>query len=115
MTAQVEKEGEFRQSEVVEGPESFPEQIEKIAPGVQVVPTQFQKQVTDDQGKPLIQTPENKKITIELPKPEAVLEEESKGLPDEAKTWWAKFWLRLIGKARLFGWQVVGLLKAEKN
>ncbi len=115
MATQVEREGQIEQPQAVERPDSLPESIEKNIPGVQVVPTQFQKQVTDDQGKPLIQTPQTKKIIIELPKPEAVLEEESKGSPDEAKTWLARFWLRLIEKARVFGWQIVGLLKAGKS
>lgn len=111
MTSQVERIGEAQKTGIIERPDTFPEKIEKTVPGVQVVPTHFQAQVTDDQGNPLIQTPRTKKVVIELPKPKTVLEEESKGSPDEAKTWLAKFWLRVVEKAKVFGWRVVGLLR----
>ncbi len=115
MAIQVEREKGGEQPQVVERPDSFSEKIEKIIPGVQVVPGQFQKQINDDKGFPIIQTSRTKEVTIELPRPERVLEEESKGSPDEARTWLARFWLRLIGKARVFGWQVVGLMKGVKS
>lgn len=115
MANQLERESYLEEPQVIERPDSLPEKIEKTVPGVQVVPTQFKKQITDDQGRPLVEPPQTKKITIELPKPQSVLEEESKGSPDEAKTWLARFWLRLIDKARIFGWQIMGLLRADKN
>jgi hypothetical protein len=94
-------------------PESLPEQLEKVAPGVQVVQTQFTKQVSDDNGKPLITTPQTKKVVIEIPEPEEVLLQESKGDVEESKTWFAKFWLRMIEKARLFGWQIANLVRPK--
>lgn len=107
----IKEVGEPWESGVIERLDTFPEAIEKTIPGAQVVPTHFQAQVTDDQGKPLIQTPKTRAVVITLPKAEDVLKEESKGSPDEAKTWLAKFWLRIIEKAKVFGWQIVGLLK----
>jgi|GEM_PF-937196 len=94
-------------------PETLSEKIEKVVPGVQVVPTQFKKQVTDDRGKPLITTPQAKKVFIELPETEEVLIKESKGSVDDSKTWLARFWLRMIEKARLFGWQIVNLVRPK--
>jgi hypothetical protein len=94
-------------------PETLSEKIEKVVPGVKVVPTQFKKQVTDDRGQPLITTPQTKKVVIELPEPEEVLLQESKGKIDDSKTWLARFWLRMIEKARLFGWQIVNLVRPK--
>lgn len=102
---------------VVVRPETLPEKIEKIIPGVQVTQTQFTKQVTDNRGKPLITTPQTQKVVIELPQPEEALLQESKGDIGESRTWLAKFWLRLVEKAKFFGWQIVSLVspKIEKR
>jgi hypothetical protein len=62
------------------------------------VPTQFTAQVNDAQGKPMITTPANQKVNIQLPKPAEVLQEDSKGDVGEALTWWARLWLRLFKK-----------------
>lgn len=62
------------------------------------VPSQFTAQVNDDQGKPLITTPANQKVNIELPRPVEVLQENSKGDVGDALTWWARLWLRLFKK-----------------
>jgi len=91
-------------------PETLSEKIEKVVPGVQVVPTQFKKQVTDDRGKPLITTPQAKEVVIELPETEEVLIKESKGSVDDSKTWLARFWLRMVEKAKFFGWQIVSMV-----
>jgi len=98
-------------------PETLSEKIEKVAPGIQVVPTQFKKQVVDDQGKPLITTPQTEKVVIELPKPEEALLQESKGDAGESKTWLARFWLRIVEKAKFFGWQIVSMVnpRVEKK
>lgn len=94
-------------------PETISEKIEKIAPGVQVIQTQFKSQVTDNQGMPLISTPETEKVVIELPKSEDILAQESKGNIDDSKTWLARFLLRLVEKARYFGWRVISLAKPK--
>jgi hypothetical protein len=62
------------------------------------IPSQFTAQVNDAQGKPMITTPTNQKVNIQLPKPAEVLEENSKGDVGEALTWWARLWLRLFKK-----------------
>lgn len=89
-----------------------PEQVE-ISPEVerggyaQQVPTQVTAQVTDDQGQPLIQTPQTQQVTVTIPAEEKRLEELSKGSPDESLTWWARFWVRYIKKALHFGWRII--------
>lgn len=120
MTAAVEK-GSVPVPEtgsVTVNPETLSEEIEKIVPGVQVTQSQFKNQVTDDQGQPLITTPQTEKVTIELPKTEEVFLEESKGDIGDSRTWLARFWLRVIQKAKYFGWQIASLVKpkiGEKN
>jgi hypothetical protein len=101
------------EQDIVVRPETLSEKIEKIAPGIQVTQTQFKSQVNDSQGMPLISTPETKEVVVELPRSEDILVQESKGNIDDSKTWLAKFFLRLIEKARHFGWQVVSLAKTK--
>lgn len=78
------------------------ERKEVIQPKV----TQFTKQVADDNGKPLIQTPESKEIKIELPASPDRLEKVSKGSASDSLTWFASFWLRIFKKAIHFNWKV---------
>jgi len=78
------------------------ERKEVIQPSV----TQFTKQVTDDNGKPLIQTPENKEITIELPASPERLQKVSKGSTSDSLTWFAAFWVRIFKKAIHFNWKI---------
>jgi|EPASupsiteSAE347_1022098.scaffolds.fasta_scaffold00262_49 hypothetical protein len=82
------------------------ERKEVIQPKV----TQFTKKVTDDNGKPLVQTPEDKEIKIELPASSEQLEKASKGSADNSLTWFATFWLRVFKKAIRFNWKLF-----EKN
>jgi hypothetical protein len=89
--------------EVVDVPES-PPHIEKS--GVSVTPTQFTAQVTDDQGQPII-TPTPTR-TVEPPASEEQLKNLSKGTPTASITWLATFWLRMMKKARHFGWKMIG-------
>ena len=74
---------------------------------VQPVPSQFQAKVTDDSGNPLIQTPQAKTITIQIPATQGELESWSKGDPENAITWFAVFWIRLIKKGLHFGWRMI--------
>ncbi|OGM11775.1 hypothetical protein A2Z22_04365 [Candidatus Woesebacteria bacterium RBG_16_34_12] len=85
---------------------SIPEHIEKKE-GIVPRQAQFTAQVTDDQGQPLIQTPQAKTITIQLPADQVQLAALAKGSPSKALTWFAQFWLRLIKKAIHFGWKIV--------
>ena len=68
--------------------------------------TVFKAQVMDDQGRPLIETPENKEITIEIPHSQLQLQTQAKGSIDEAASWFASFWLRLIEKATILGGKI---------
>jgi hypothetical protein len=87
-----------------EAPE-LPAHIEKG--GVKVQPTQFTAQVYDDKGKPLIQTPATKTVTVQLPADQTALASWSKGSISDSLTWLAMFWLRIIKKALHFGWKIV--------
>lgn len=85
---------------------AIPERIEKKE-GVIPRQTQFTAQVTDDSGKPLIQTPKTKVVTVQIPANQTQLDDWAKGSPTNALTWFAAFWLRMIKKAVHFGWKVV--------
>ena len=89
--------------EVIDTPE-IPPHIERS--GVSVTPTQFTAQVTDDKGQPLIKPTPTK--TVSVPVAKSKLEDLSKGAPTASITWLAMFWLRIIKKAKHFGWKIVG-------
>ncbi|SRR3989344_50431 len=67
------------------------------------IPTNFKAQVYDDNGKPLISTPQSQTVVITIP---AVNEEElkadAKGNIEETWTWSAVYWIRRILKALHF-------------
>lgn len=84
---------------------TIPREVE--AGGVRATPTQITAQVIDDTGKPMMQSPATQKITVTLPASTEQLTVWSKGSPSEALTWLAGFWLRLVKKAALFGWNVI--------
>jgi hypothetical protein len=106
MALPVEKEPKSEISKEIKQPlESFPEAVEKL--GVKTRPTQVTQQVTD-KGKPLIQTPPTKVITIQPPADQQQVTTWAKGSPLNAITWLAVFWLRMIRKALHFGWKIIG-------
>ncbi len=74
--------------------------------GVEAVETAFKAQVKD-KGQKLIQTPQNQKTQIQLPRNQATLTAWSKGPITNAATWLARFWLRAIKKAVSLGIRVV--------
>lgn len=73
----------------------------------QQVPSQFTAQVSDDSGKPLIQTPQTQTVTIRVPATQKQLEDWAKGDIENAITWFAVFWIRLIKKGLHFGWRMI--------
>ena len=77
--------------------------------------TQVTSQVTDDTGSPLIQTPQAKVVTIQLPSDQDQLTTWSKGSSTNALTWFANFWLRIIKKALHFGWRIIGREPSNQN
>jgi hypothetical protein len=110
MVNPIEREPEPKVPEgIVERPETLPEKLEKEQ-HIKVRPTQFKKQVTDDQGKPMIHTPKAKTITISLPSDQQQLAAWSKGPITSSLTWFGVFWLRLIKKAMHFGWKIKGMM-----
>jgi hypothetical protein len=104
--AELEQAGKASEDvkEVPDAPE-IPPEVERA--GVKPVATQFQGQVRDDSGKPLIQTPQSQQVTITLPTDQESLVTLSKGSVVNAVTWLAHFWLRMIKKAGHFGWRIV--------
>lgn len=72
------------------------------------IPSQFKAQVTDDQGNPIISTPQTQKANIVIPEvSKEVLEVRSKGNTEEASVWSAAYWIRIFKKAVYFGWKVL--------
>lgn len=89
--------------EIPETPE-VPSHLEQQ--GLSARPTQVTAQVSD-QGKPLIQSPATKVVTITIPTTQQQLADWSKGSPSDSLTWFAFFWLRMIKKAIRFGWKII--------
>src|SRR3990170_5529618 len=87
-----------------EKPETVPEMGETVAKP-QVIQTP--PSATDDAGGASIQTVKAKAVTVTLPASIQQLDDWSKGDPQNALTWFAAFWLRLIKRAIHFGWKIV--------
>ena len=83
--------------------------------GVQVVQKNFKAQVKDSGGQPLIQTPPAQVITISPPADDNTLAGWSKGSTNSSQTWLAAFWIRIIKKAILLGWKIIGRNPQEAN
>ena len=83
----------------------IPPEIEKG--GVIKKQDDFSAQVTDDKGRPLIQTPQTQSVTVQIPANQSQLDTWAKGSPDNALTWFAVFWIRIIKKALHFGWRMI--------
>ncbi len=71
------------------------------------VPSQFTAKVVSGVGSPLVQTPTSQSVTIQIPSGQATLKSQAGGSPQNAVTWFAAFWLRMIKKALYFGWKVL--------
>lgn len=103
--------GIFKEREQ-KGPDVIPDTEEISALTIEnkevITPTTtvFKAQVKDDSGKPLIETPENKEITIEIPMDGITLGTYAKGSSEDSITWFSAFWLRIVKKALNFGWKV---------
>lgn len=95
--------------QITERKEEFviPETLQKKT-GVQVVQKNFKTQIKNDNGQPLIQTPMTQVITIAPPADSATLAGWAKGSTFSSLSWLATFWIRIIKKAMLFGWKVIG-------
>ena len=98
---------------IQERPEEFsaeiPVEVEnKSVPLMSAVPIKA-KPLFDDNGQPLVGTPETEVITITISKPKEQLMDTAKGTIDDSRTWDAKYWLRQIAKAVVWGWKwIVG-------
>ena len=83
----------------------IPEEVERTE-GQQAV----KKNVSTSQTIPGVQYPAGKPQrmpSITPPADEQVLQKWSKGSPNEAKTWFGKYWLRMILKAVQSGWNII--------
>lgn len=76
--------------------------------GIKVVQKTFKAQVQDDQGKPVISTPPTQVISVTPPADDNTLVTWSQGDIESSLTWLAIFWLRIIKKAKHFGWKIIG-------
>jgi hypothetical protein len=94
---------------IEERPEEFPEIPIEVENKSVVTPTPSHVKgvVTDAKGKPLTTPTDGQSVTIILPADPQALTATSKGTPDEAITWFAKFWLRMFKKAIYYGWRVL--------
>lgn len=80
----------------------LPEHLVEVKP----VPANF-KATPEDNKQNLIQTPENRDVTITLPADTGTLEKMSKGSGDDSSTGWSVWWLRAVKRAFHFGWKIV--------
>ncbi len=100
--------------------DTIPEQISEVAPeiektqGVSQVPSQFSKKAADDMAGSGVQTPQTSSVSIQLPAVPSQLDDWAKGDPENAITWLAMFWIRLIKKALHFGWKILNSVKGDK-
>jgi hypothetical protein len=89
-----------------EAPKEAPPVVEEK--GATVSPGQLAAQVSDNtQQATSAQVQDDNTITITVPATPQQLEDWSKGSPDNALTWFAFFWIRMIKKALFHGWRVV--------
>ncbi|OGM26779.1 hypothetical protein A3A76_00785 [Candidatus Woesebacteria bacterium RIFCSPLOWO2_01_FULL_39_23] len=104
--ADVERGVTSKEELVTERPTEIPPEVEQGL-GVKTRRDDFTAQVTDDSGKPLIRTPKTQQVTIQIPASQTQLTAWTKGSADDALTWFAVFWIRLIQKAVHFGWRMI--------
>lgn len=112
-TPEVPKPGQPEIQEINKEAEFIVPETLRQATGVQVVQKNFNAQVKDDHGTPLIQTPPTQVITIQPPADDATLSGWSKGSANSSLTWLGIFWIRIIKKALFFGWKILGKEKTN--
>ena len=98
--------------EIPTSPE-IPPEIERG--GVNKQQDDFTAQVRDDSGQQLIQTPKTKAVTVQIPATQAQLDNWTKGPIEDALTWFAVFWVRIIKKAIHFGWRMISGGRTKEN
>ena len=98
--------------EIPTSPE-IPPEIERG--GVNKQQDDFTAQVRDDSGQQLIQTPKTKAVTVQIPATQAQLDNWTKGPIEDALTWFAVFWVRIIKKAIHFGWRMISGGRPKEN
>jgi len=100
-------EREPRKNQYENNEEASPLNIERKEV-VTPVPTQFKAQVTDDQGNPIISTPQSTKPDIIIPEiNKETLEVRIKGDTEEPSVWSASYWFRIFKKAIYYCWKVL--------
>lgn len=103
----VSPEIEHGQPQIQEKAEEFivPETLQQST-GVKVVQKNFTAQVKNDKGQPIIQTPPAQVITINPPANSITLTAWAKGPITSSVSWLGMFWIRILKKAALFGWNI---------
>jgi hypothetical protein len=109
--AEIERKGLAEEGLIKERPEEVPPEVERV--GVKPTQTQFKAQVTDDKGQPLIQTPQTQTVTVKIPATQTQLDTWAKGPAENALTWFAVFWIRIIKKALHFGWKMISGIREK--
>lgn len=104
---QPEVQGPVKESEFIV-PETEPQST-----GGQVVQKNFKTQVNDPIVQPQAQTTPPPVVTIQPPADNPTLEGWSKGSVSSSQTWLGAFWIRIVKKALLFGWRILG--KGDTN
>src|SRR3990167_11538880 len=86
--------------EVLERPEEFPEIPEDIEAkeGVKATKTTFDAKI-EENGKPLVENPATREVTITIPAEMERIEKLSKGSADDSSTWWAAYFMRMVKQA----------------
>lgn len=100
-------EREPRKNQYENSEEASPLNIERKEVATPI-PVQFKAQVTDDNGNPIISTPQTSKPDIIIPEiNKETLEVRIKGDTEEPSVWSASYWLRIFKKAVYYGWKVL--------
>lgn len=102
-------------SDVEVRPEDFPEIPEEIEAkeGVKATKSSFDAKIEDQDGKPMVESPATKDVTITIPTEIEKIETLSKGSTDDSVTWWATYYLRKVKQALKNGWRIITGKPAE--
>lgn len=92
---------------VVERPAEIPERVERGEPSATTQPAPATTQPASDSGQKPAPTSSANQIVIQIPTDTAKLDDLSKGEPTNAITWLAMFFLRVLKKAKHFGWKII--------
>jgi hypothetical protein len=70
-------------------------------------PADSGNQAVNASVQPQVQPPANPAPSVQIPADPATLATASQGSADDALTWFATFWIRMVKKATHFGWNIL--------